>query len=181
MVAMMGSIMSAERGSKLRSQSKPPYGVADQEDVEENMSISLDKHVVGDRALSGTAEDTTIGTVIYGCLLDAEINKPVCSVPSGGPAMEPMESMPDEDLFQQDPEQWLKDNLPGLDKRQIKEELSRMTLLSLVEFYESAMEVLEPHPDLLKKLPKVLPVRLHTLPRPQRRMDRDALGEGPGR
>lgn len=71
--------------------------------------------------------------------------------------MEPTTSMPAEDLFQENTEQWLREYMTDWDDKRIEEELRRIRLMSLVAFYESTLELLSSYPELLQKLPKVLP------------------------
>lgn len=69
---------------------------------------------------------------------------------NGGAPVKP--GIPEEDLFQEDTEQWLRKFMPHLSEEQIEQELQTVRMLSLLEFYES---VAESYPELLEKLPKI--------------------------
>jgi hypothetical protein len=122
------------------------------------MRLPPDKRARGGKSQSGIAEAADIATIDYQGTTDVKKNNPDCSVLSSGePDMEPSTSMPDEDLFQQDTEQWLRKYMTDWDDKRIEEELRRIRLMSLVAFYESAIKLLSPHPELLNKLPQVFP------------------------
>jgi hypothetical protein len=126
------------------------------------MSLSGKEQERSGKSLFLADNPADITTVAYHDTTHVKENKPGCpALQPGEPDMEPPISMPDEDLFQQDTEQWLRDYMTDWDDKRIEEELRRIRLMSLVAFYESAMEVLRPYPDLLKKLPKVLPAIPH--------------------
>ncbi|HEX9990239.1 MAG TPA: hypothetical protein VGE45_17405 [Chloroflexia bacterium] len=72
--------------------------------------------------------------------------------------------MPDEDLFGRDTEQWLRKYKPDWSDEQIREELRKMRVRSLLEFYEAAIQR---HPDLEEDLP-LLPATPSRPPKSQK-------------
>jgi hypothetical protein len=68
----------------------------------------------------------------------------------GGAPVKP--GIPEEELFQEDTEQWVRKYMPDLNEEQIDQELQIIRMMSLLDFYEG---VVESYPHLLDTLPKI--------------------------
>ncbi|HEX9986883.1 MAG TPA: hypothetical protein VGE45_00170 [Chloroflexia bacterium] len=77
--------------------------------------------------------------------------------------MKPNTPMPDEDLFEQNTEQWLRKYKPHWSDERIEEELRTIRLMSLLDFYEEAIKL---YPDLKDRLPLLPPVQGNKRKRP---------------
>lgn len=64
------------------------------------------------------------------------------------------EQMPEPELFEYDTEKWFRKYMALWSEARIRDELRRIRMLSLLEFYEGATKL---YPDLRERLPKLLP------------------------
>jgi hypothetical protein len=60
--------------------------------------------------------------------------------------------IPDETLFYEDAEQWVRKHMSGLTADQLEEELQTIRIMSLLDFYHA---VADNYPELLDTLPKI--------------------------